>query len=565
MTVARTQHAAARLQSGKVLVVGGNSSKSAELYDPGTNSFTATGSISNTRIWFTASLLGSGKVLVSGGGNPTAELYDPNSGAFTVTGPMTTAPSRWQHTASLLGSGKVLVAGGNFGGASELYDPLTATFTPVGYFTASVHRYAAASVLASGKVLIMGGYSSDVGDTTAVAELFDFVANGGTCTMGGECKTGVCDDGICCMAACNPSTCMKCVAGTGACAAVTGADDPNTCTGTSTCDVAGACKKKIGQPCPGGNADCANNICADGFCCNTTCSGSCDVCAQALGATANGQCTLVVAGSAGSPLCSPFLCDGVNTACSATCASDADCAASAYCTANGICMPRKSQGAACNQAAGADCKVAGCHDCGSGFCADGVCCDTAGTGAGSFCQACAAALKQSGAADGTCGPAKDDTNPHSDACPIDPGFPASCKADGMCNGNGACRQFAPPSVACGPATCANGAANGSYCNGAGTCLPSSADCAPYACTGGACATSCTVMSDCAPGAFCTANQTRVSPLCGDETTELCRTAPPPGVKTPGSTLRSPLRGLASALYRSTKMSTLVRPRGGLCT
>jgi len=26
-------------------------------------------------------------------------------------------------------------------------------------------------------------------------------------------------------------------------------------------------------------------------------------------------------------------------------------------------------------------------------------------------------------------------------------------------------------------------------------------------------------------------QTRVSPLCGDETTELCRTAPPPGVKT----------------------------------
>jgi len=59
--------------------------------------------------------------------------------------------------------------------------------------------------------------------------------------------------------------------------------------------------------------------------------------------------------------------------------------------------------------------------------------------------------------------------------------------------------------------------------------------------------------------------TRVSPLCGDETTELCRTAPPPGVKTPGSTLRSPLRGLASALYRSTEMSTLVRPRGGLCT
>ena len=62
-----------------------------------------------------------------------------------------------------------------------------------------------------------------------------------------------------------------------------------------------------------------------------------------------------------------------------------------------------------------------------------------------------------------------------------------------------------------------------------------------------------------------AHPTRVSPLCGDETTELCRTAPPPGAETPGSTLRSPLRGLASALYRLTEMSTLVRPRGGLCT
>jgi hypothetical protein len=71
--------------------------------------------------------LGSGKVLVAGGFNSedltSAELYDPSSGTFTATGNMTVA--RDSHTATLLGSGKVLVAGGFNGedlASAELYD-----------------------------------------------------------------------------------------------------------------------------------------------------------------------------------------------------------------------------------------------------------------------------------------------------------------------------------------------------------------------------------------------------------------------------------------------------------
>src|SRR5437588_11827984 len=59
--------AATLLPSGKVLVAGGNSFGSAELYDPATGTWSYTGSLNIARRGHTATLLQNGKVLIAWG------------------------------------------------------------------------------------------------------------------------------------------------------------------------------------------------------------------------------------------------------------------------------------------------------------------------------------------------------------------------------------------------------------------------------------------------------------------------------------------------------------------
>jgi hypothetical protein len=101
-----------------VLVAGGNAFPevltSAELYDPASGTWRATGGLATARFGDTATLLSSSQVLVAGGVNvlalAIAELYDPASETWTTTGSLNTA--RYFHSATLLPNGKVLAAGG---------------------------------------------------------------------------------------------------------------------------------------------------------------------------------------------------------------------------------------------------------------------------------------------------------------------------------------------------------------------------------------------------------------------------------------------------------------------
>ena len=179
MGTARVYHTATLLGSGKVLVTGGASGSadlsSAELYDPASGAFSSTGSMETARVSHTATLLKDGTVLIAGGygSGPSlssAEIFDPAAGAFTPTGNMNTARSF--HTATLLQDGRVLVTGGEDGSGgvvatAEIYDPSSKTFSPTGSM-ANIRMGHTATLLASGKVLIAGGNPNPID-----AELFD--------------------------------------------------------------------------------------------------------------------------------------------------------------------------------------------------------------------------------------------------------------------------------------------------------------------------------------------------------------------------------------------------------
>jgi hypothetical protein len=181
MAVARFGHTASLLSNGKVLITGGSDTslgqpaKTAEIYDPATDSFTATGAMSTPRSGHTATVLTDGTVLISGGytafangtfiSTTSAEIYDPAAKQFRPTSNMGVA--RCSHTATLLSTGLVLIAGGG-DSTAELYDPVAGSFSPTAAMQTSRSGHTA-TWLQNQTVLLTGG---EAFPPVATAELY---------------------------------------------------------------------------------------------------------------------------------------------------------------------------------------------------------------------------------------------------------------------------------------------------------------------------------------------------------------------------------------------------------
>jgi Protein of unknown function (DUF1554) len=176
-----------------------------------------------------------------------------------------------------------------------------------------------------------------------------------------------------------------------------------------------------------------------------------------------------------------------------------------------------------------------CEDdeqCGSGYCTDGVCCESK---CDDGCYSCLGA--ETGDDDGQCSPVTSGTDPGDD-CAADT---ASCQS-GVCNGSGACNKVEDGTIcreaegACDVAeVCTNGACAADVvkdaetscrasagecdiaelCNGLDKTCPTDVfstasveACPGYKCSGAsaACPSSCQTKADCSPARFCNENQ-----------------------------------------------------------
>jgi len=307
-----------------------------------------------------------------------------------------------------------------------------------------------------------------------------------------------------------------------------------------------AASKPNGTTCDS-KAECQSNICVDGFCCNSACSGSCTSCkvpgnlgicslvplndpsdgdcpddgVQTCGGNGKcdgaGGCMLYPSGAVCSPRtcpagssthtrpglcdgqghcgagqvldCAPFVCNATTTICFAACsAGGGECQPPNLCV-NGSCG-KKSNGQSCTTPT----------ECTSNFCEQGVCC-------GGPCQGLCTSCAVDGLL-GTCSPVKLGQPDPQSRCK-DQGA-VTCGSNGACDGSGACQNYAAGLLCQSSCDAKTGIFSSSTCSGSGTCgLSPNTACAPYNCDAKGCRKACLGPAGCAPGNVCSPSGTCV--------------------------------------------------------
>jgi len=361
---------------------------------------------------------------------------------------------------------------------------------------------------------------------TCVKGSCGLIGIGGTCSSTNQCVSGLtCNhDKVCCNKSCDGvcETCKPPGGSAGTCTTVTaGQPDPSLMcqtTASSTCGTNGKCS---GNNTPTGTARCqdydGSTACGTQSCTNGATATAASTLKLVSTCSGSGACN-----TAPTQSCGAYKCLNA-TQCGSSCNTDSDCVGVTCDTVTHKCGTKQAQGQMCNVAA--DCVATAPN------CVDGVCCNTACTGA---CQAC----NLGGNLNGTCSPVTAGT---SDSGCLPAAAAGMCGNTGMCGGGGTCAKRgsettcrgascssdnlssvaattcdgkadtcppAPGGTVCGAAKCTGGGTSYSQttaamCSGAGVCsAPVTTPCGDFTCSGALCRTSCTMDSDCANGKGC---------------------------------------------------------------
>jgi len=194
LAIPRRFHTVTALPSGKVMVAGGESTgalatSAVEIFDPTTRTWTFGKSMSIPRSKHGAAIVTGGKVFVvgtTGAGTPcaagsTTELYDPGTDTWTASGSMSI--SRGEPAVAVLSpSGKVFVGAGRACGGptdpsntGEVWNPSTGTFTPVPGTMSSGHGIPSFAPFGTDKAVIAGGWPGY--GATSNGEVYDGATN----------------------------------------------------------------------------------------------------------------------------------------------------------------------------------------------------------------------------------------------------------------------------------------------------------------------------------------------------------------------------------------------------
>ena len=185
MSDIRSVTSAVELEDGTVLVSGGaadqrNSTSLTEIWDPSTGEWTIVADMNQPREKFGLIRLEDGRVIAIGGSDnegqhtATVEIYDPAADIWTLIDPM--GENRIWHTTTALGDGRILITGGGnpdgpFKNSAEIFDPATEKWQYAGEMSVSRSQHTA-TLMADGRVLIVGGRGK-----RNTSEIYDPVTN----------------------------------------------------------------------------------------------------------------------------------------------------------------------------------------------------------------------------------------------------------------------------------------------------------------------------------------------------------------------------------------------------